>query len=67
MILTRKVNFPAPWRGYMKHLFAAIVAVVVAGPGLADLPEGNWRLAQMVNASVDSPSACSRSKRRAGS
>jgi hypothetical protein len=38
----------------MRHLFAAIVAVLVAAPAVADLPEGNWRLAQMVNASVDS-------------
>jgi hypothetical protein len=38
----------------MKHLFAALVIVAAAAPLRADLAEGNWRLAQMVNASVDS-------------
>ena len=39
----------------MKHLFAALVAVLVSGPAWADLAEGNWRLGQMVNATAESP------------
>src|SRR4051812_37578623 len=38
----------------MKHPFAVLIAVVMAAPAWAELPEGNWRLAQMSNASVDS-------------
>jgi hypothetical protein len=39
----------------MRHSFAALITVGLAVPALADLPEGNWRLAQMGNATIDFP------------
>src|SRR4051794_36536309 len=39
----------------MKHLFAALVIVAAAAPLRADLPDGNWRLGQMNNATADFP------------
>src|SRR4051812_2817302 len=50
----------------MKHLFAALVVVAAAAPLRADLPEGNWRLGQISNATSDFPVCLLRVEKKDG-